>query len=160
MVSMWYYSNTRHHGGRALSTWLREIAYCCSGTLFIHHHISQECRWSWFPGKRLVYIQPPTQNISAVLVNIYMIVVIHIWSHEFCIRQTKPVHSNSIALFYVETPILNQELRLNIHAKSVRGMFVQIRMSSYVLIAKPGRIQNVSTGFVTGVVCHLITLLT
>ena len=54
--------------------------------------------------------------------------------------------------------------------------FVQIRMLSYVLIAKPGRMQNVSdlpihnsnttwiigiaTGFVTGVPCHFATTLT
>ena len=59
----------------------------------------------------------------------------------------------------------------NVHVKSVRGMFVRIRMLSYALVTKPGRMQNVSdiglsihnsnttwtirisTGFVTGVAC-------
>ena len=84
-------------------------------------------------------------------------------------------HSSSIRLFYVGTFILNQDqqLQLNIHVKSVRRMFAQIRTPSYVLIAKPGRMQNVlelpihnlivtwtiriSTGFVTGAACHLKT---
>ena len=63
----------------------------------------------------------------------------------------------------------------NILVKSVRGMFAQIRMLSYVLIAKPGRMQSVSdlpihnsnttwlirisTGFVTGIACHFATTL-
>ena len=49
-------------------------------------------------------------------------------------------------------------------------MFVQVRVLSYVLLANPGRMQNVSnsnttwtirisTGFVTDVVCHLTTTL-
>ena len=40
------------------------------------------------------------------------------------------VHSSSIELFYVGTFVLNQDqqLKLNIHVKSVRRMFTQIRM--------------------------------
>ena len=89
----------------------------------------------------------------------------------------EPAHSSSIGLFYVGTFILNQDqqLKLNIHVKSVRRMFAQIRTPSYVLIAKPGHMQNVldspihnliitwailrSTGFVTGAACHLQTAL-
>ena len=57
-----------------------------------------------------------------------------------------PVRSNLIESPYVATFTLNQDqqLKSNILVKSVRGMFAQIRMLSYVLIAKPGRMQNVS----------------
>ena len=53
--------------------------------------------------------------------------------------------TSSFQSFYEATFILNQDqqLKLDIHVKSVRGMFVQIRMLSYVLIAKPGHMQNV-----------------
>ena len=88
-----------------------------------------------------------------------------------------PVRSNLIESLYVATFPLNQdqELKSNILLKSVRGMFVQIGMLSYMLIAKPGRMQDVSdllihnsnttwtirisTGFVTGVACHFTTTL-
>ena len=88
-----------------------------------------------------------------------------------------PVRSNLIESLYVATFTLNQDqqLKSNIYVKSARRMFVRIRMLSHVLIAKPGRMQNVSdlpiqnlnitwingisTGFVTGVACHFATTL-
>ena len=76
----------------------------------------------------------------------FTVVVIHIWNHEFCTRQMGPVRSNLIESLYVVTFTLNQaqQLKSNILVKSVRGMFVQIRTLSYVLIAKSGRMLNVS----------------
>jgi len=87
--------------------------------------------------KLLGYFQSSTQNISAVLVYNHTVVLY---------AQMGPVHSSLIESLYVATFTLNQDQQLNsnIHVKSVRGMFVQIRMLSYVLIEKPGRIQNFS----------------
>ena len=59
--------------------------------------------------KWLGYFQPSTQNISAVLVYNYTVVVIHIWNQEFCTRQMELVHSNLIESFYEVTFILNQD---------------------------------------------------
>ena len=127
--------------------------------------------------KWLGYFQPSTQNISAVLVYNYTVVVIHIWTHEFCTRPMGPVRSNLIESLYVATFPLNQDqqLKSNILVKSVRGMFVQIGMLSYLLFAKPCRMQDVSdllihnsnttwtirisTRFVTGVACLFATTL-
>ena len=110
-----------------------------------------------------------------MLVYKYTVVAIHIRNHEFCTWQMGPVRSNLIDSLYVATLTLNkdQQLKSNIHVKSVRGIFVQIRMLSYALVEEPGRMQNVSdlpkhkskttwtirisTEFVTGVACHFAT---